>query len=610
MRTAWSLALMLALASCETGTSLTPPYRGEDVPTSWGLFDAVAEPGVQVGAGMQVEGGVAEGSVTLGEMAKTWGREGDWLVSPLSPTVEGLTRVGVMIELVQPGPLPLVQAQGFLDGAASGDWVRLEPTFSEDRLHVAVAPLTGPADAARLRVALEGVDWVRVIQWSAVAAAQSDEPGLEEGTESNGGALSAPLQGLGVVSRAGWGARPTKCSSSNAAKARVAVHYTVTPSDKPAVRVRAIQAYHMDSKGWCDIGYHFLVGLDGSLYEGRPAHLLGAHVAGHNTGSLGLSFIGCFHSSGCGDMGPVQPPTGMLDAGARLLAALAGEYAIALDAAHVKGHRDFSGADTDCPGDHLYARLGDVRATAAAWQAGNGPEPLAEVMVGPDAVQPEVVAGPEVVVQEVLGPEVAGQEVQGPVTPDQCSWLACPACEAAPACDWCASREACAAADQPCVWDGAVDVGACWPALWPCWVATCWNPVLDLLPCGKVHVDQDFSSGKYSVHRYWTRIPQGAPVSIRLARTGGSFAPALLVTDQAGNVAYGGEAGVFHPFIRVLSATSGRTGGVAEALLEAKVDTDAYLYVTGWSILDAGFHGSLPTSSEYRLTLGQDCAAQ
>ena len=46
--------------------------------------------------------------------------------------------------------------------------------------------------------------------------------------------------------------------------------------------------------GWSDIGYNFLVGDDGNVYEGRGWDLQGAHVFGHNSRSIGISFIGNF----------------------------------------------------------------------------------------------------------------------------------------------------------------------------------------------------------------------------------------------------------------------------------------------------------------------------
>ena len=42
-------------------------------------------------------------------------------------------------------------------------------------------------------------------------------------------------------------------------------------------RVRGTQNYHMDSLGWSDIGYNYLIGDDGRIYEGRGPWRQGAH---------------------------------------------------------------------------------------------------------------------------------------------------------------------------------------------------------------------------------------------------------------------------------------------------------------------------------------------
>ena len=60
--------------------------------------------------------------------------------------------------------------------------------------------------------------------------------------------------------------------------------------------VRAYQNYHMDTNGWIDIGYNFLVGEDGNVYEGRGWTRVDAHAAGCNTRSIGICFIGDFTS--------------------------------------------------------------------------------------------------------------------------------------------------------------------------------------------------------------------------------------------------------------------------------------------------------------------------
>jgi N-acetylmuramoyl-L-alanine amidase len=44
--------------------------------------------------------------------------------------------------------------------------------------------------------------------------------------------------------------------------------------------------------GWVDIGYNFLVGEDGFVYEGRGWTHVGSHTKGYNSQSLGTSVIG------------------------------------------------------------------------------------------------------------------------------------------------------------------------------------------------------------------------------------------------------------------------------------------------------------------------------
>lgn len=58
--------------------------------------------------------------------------------------------------------------------------------------------------------------------------------------------------------------------------------------------VRHIQSFHIESRGWWDIGYNFLVAGDGNAYMGRGWNKEGAHTYGYNTKSIGISFIGTF----------------------------------------------------------------------------------------------------------------------------------------------------------------------------------------------------------------------------------------------------------------------------------------------------------------------------
>jgi N-acetylmuramoyl-L-alanine amidase len=67
-------------------------------------------------------------------------------------------------------------------------------------------------------------------------------------------------------------------------------HCTATPEGREFSRAE-IDVMHR-KRGFAQIGYHKLIHLDGSVSEGRPEHLAGAHVEGHNTGTLGYSYVG------------------------------------------------------------------------------------------------------------------------------------------------------------------------------------------------------------------------------------------------------------------------------------------------------------------------------
>lgn len=69
-------------------------------------------------------------------------------------------------------------------------------------------------------------------------------------------------------------------------------------SGKPlAAKVSEIRAWHVRDNGWSDIGYHWIIDRDGAVAPGRPESTPGAHVAEHNTGSIGICLIGDHGSS-------------------------------------------------------------------------------------------------------------------------------------------------------------------------------------------------------------------------------------------------------------------------------------------------------------------------
>lgn len=94
-----------------------------------------------------------------------------------------------------------------------------------------------------------------------------------------------------IIPRGEWGARPARAVLHTAwsSRTRFVTHYSGADHTQS---VRAIQSFHMDTRGWVDIGYNFLVDRDGNIYEGRGWDTIGAHVANHNTESIGVCHIG------------------------------------------------------------------------------------------------------------------------------------------------------------------------------------------------------------------------------------------------------------------------------------------------------------------------------
>lgn len=76
----------------------------------------------------------------------------------------------------------------------------------------------------------------------------------------------------------------------------IIVHCAATPEGKDFT-VADIRAWHKQ-RGWSDIGYHYVVYRDGRIMVGRPVGQIGSHVAGRNTGTIGICYIGGVSADG------------------------------------------------------------------------------------------------------------------------------------------------------------------------------------------------------------------------------------------------------------------------------------------------------------------------
>lgn len=102
------------------------------------------------------------------------------------------------------------------------------------------------------------------------------------------------------MSRSDWHAIPPKKALLDLSlpASRVIIAHTATGDCSTAaacsLRAQSMQMFHIDSRGWDDIAYNFLVGGDGSILEGRGWNKTGACVKGFNIDSICIGFIGTF----------------------------------------------------------------------------------------------------------------------------------------------------------------------------------------------------------------------------------------------------------------------------------------------------------------------------
>jgi hypothetical protein len=147
---------------------------------------------------------------------------------------------------------------------------------------------------------------------------------------------------------------------------KIVVHHTaetgVSTGKSSEQVVNGIYSYHAKARGWGDIGYHFIIAPDGTIFEGRAGgdFVVGGHVYCSNTQTIGIALMGNFQTQ--------SPGEDQLEALEKLIAGLSKKYNIdpsAESAFHgefspvVLGHRDLG--STACPGENLYQKLPTVR---------------------------------------------------------------------------------------------------------------------------------------------------------------------------------------------------------------------------------------------------------
>ena len=78
---------------------------------------------------------------------------------------------------------------------------------------------------------------------------------------------------------------------------KIIVHCSATREGQD-IPVETIKKWHIEGRGWSDIGYHFYIDINGNIQKGRDIAKIGAHCKGQNRNSIGLCYCGGVEADG------------------------------------------------------------------------------------------------------------------------------------------------------------------------------------------------------------------------------------------------------------------------------------------------------------------------
>lgn len=118
----------------------------------------------------------------------------------------------------------------------------------------------------------------------------------------------------------------------------IIIHCSATVEGKD-FSVKDIDHWHK-LRGFKMVGYHYVIRLDGTIEQGRPLEMIGAHCTGHNAHSIGICYIGGLDKSG-------RPKDTRTQAQKDVLWSLVKSLLKKYPRATVHGHNEF--ANKACP---------------------------------------------------------------------------------------------------------------------------------------------------------------------------------------------------------------------------------------------------------------------
>jgi hypothetical protein len=176
------------------------------------------------------------------------------------------------------------------------------------------------------------------------------------------GELGAGLVALEVATIASLPADVAQSEVAGGANMRLRIPHVIThvtlhhtgspeplrPEDDPVAKLRGLQSWGASDRNWWDVPYHYLLDLNGKIYEGRDWHFMGETNTAYDPG-------GHFLISVIGNYDRQEPTQAQLAAIADMMAWALKEFDLPIE--RLGGHYNY--ADSGCPGKNLRKYLED-----------------------------------------------------------------------------------------------------------------------------------------------------------------------------------------------------------------------------------------------------------
>jgi hypothetical protein len=231
-----------------------------------------------------------------------------------------VTVIATDVDSASAAPADVVRLRLASGAAREERTVREGAAFNWQDYHIAIVAVYGPGELGAGLTAIE------------VAALDSLPPEVASSTIAGGAELRLRI--------------PHEIT-------HVTLHHTgsvepLRPADDPVQKLRGLQSWGASDRNWWDVPYHFLIDLDGTVYEGRDWRYMGETNTTYDpAGHFLISVIGNYAKQ---EATPAQ-----VSAIADLMAWAITRFDLPLD--RIGGHYNY--AETSCPGEHLRTYLED-----------------------------------------------------------------------------------------------------------------------------------------------------------------------------------------------------------------------------------------------------------